>query len=218
LLREGSPVPGAVVAMVTQERESSAFMRGFEVATDGNGRFSLQVVPAENRYFLYTKMSDMRKLALALPLQSVSSGLVGSKVELGDLALKPAHTLRGRVVLADDSFLPPKTRIHLGRESAWDYGDMTLREDGSFEFTAIPPESISLSIRIPGYRISAKNPNKDWLNEGRIVGRLERSIDNFVIHLEFGERFERQDGPPDSERQPREKPLRGAEIAANAAK
>jgi len=218
LLNEGRPVPNAVVAMVTQERESSVFMRGFEVATDGDGRFSLQVVPSENRYFLYTKMSDMRKLALSLPLQTVSSGAVGNKVELGDLALKPAYTVRGRVVLDDGEPLPPKTRIHIGRDNAWDYGDMTLKEDGSFEFAAVPAETISFNIRIPGYRISAKNPSKDWLNEGRIVGRLERSIDDFVIHLEFGEPFDRKDGPFNGERQPTGKPLRGAVLEVKAAK
>ena len=218
LLHEGKPAPNAVVAMVTQERESSVFMRGFEVATDKDGRFTLQVIPAENRYFLYTKMADMKKLALSLPLQSVASGPVGSKVELDDLTLKPAYTLRGRIILEDGDALPPKTRIHISRESAWDYGDMTLADDGSFEFKGVPAESISLSVRIPGFRISAKNPSKDWLNEGRIVGRLDRSIDDFLIHLEFGDRFDRQDGPADSERQPRDKPLRGATISVKDVK
>ena len=220
LLNEGKPVPNVVVAMTTQERESSVFMRGFEVATDKDGRFALQVVPSDNRFHLYTKMADMRSLSLALPLQSVSSGAVGSKIDLGDLALKPAHRVRGRVVLEDGSEqLPAKTRIHLSRDDAWDYGDVTLGDDGSFEFKGVPAETISLSVRVPGCRVSAKNPSKDWLNEGRIVGRLDRSLDDFVIHLEFGERFERNDGPRDGgERQPNNKPLRGATITPPAAK
>jgi hypothetical protein len=219
LLNDGKPVPNVVVAMATQERESSVFMRGFEVATDRDGKFNLEAVPADNRYFLYTKMADMRPLSLALPLQSVKSGTFGSKVELGDLVLKPAHRLRGRIVLEDGSEpLPPKTRIHLSREDAWDYGDVTVAEDGTFEFKAVPAESIGLSVRVPGCRVSGKNPNKDWLNEGRLVGRLERSIDDFIIHLEFGERFERNDGPPDGERQPKEKLLRSATITSPAAK
>lgn len=218
LMNEDKPVPNVVVAMSTHDRESSVFMRGFEVATDKEGRFAMQVVPPDNRYYLYTKMADMREISLALPLQTVASGAAGSKVELGDLKLKPAYKLRGRIVLEDGSEpLPLKTRIHLGRENAWDYRDMTVNEDGSFEFQAVPSESISLSIRVQGCRISAKNPSKDWLNEGRIVGRLERNFDDFLIHLEFGERFERNEQPADA-RQPYDKPLRAAAITPPAAK
>ena len=64
-----------------------------------------------------------------------------------------------------------------------------------------------------GYRVSGKNPSKDWLNEGRLVGRLEGSLENFIIHLEPGTREDRNAGPQDSsERQPREKLLRGAKL------
>lgn len=68
-------------------------------------------------------------------------------------------------------------------------------------------------VRVRGYQVSAKNPSKDWLNEGRLVGRLEGSLENFIIHLEPGDGFDGNDGPRDgSERQPREKLLRGAKL------
>ena len=76
----------------------------------------------------------------------------------------------------------------------------------------MPESPISLSLRVTGYRISAKNPSKDWLNEGLIVGRLTTNMENFIIHLERGERFDRGEGPADNDRQPTDKPLRGAKL------
>jgi len=216
LVHEGAPLRGATVAMVTQERESSVFMRGFEVATDTQGRFSLQFIPGDNRFFLYAKMKDMRDFGVALPLQSVNTGRPGSRVDLGEVKVVPAHVIRGRVVFTDGAMLPPRTRIHFSRDSAWDFEDVRLNEDGTFEFAGVPAESVSLSVRVPGYRISARNPNKDWLNEGRIVGRVEKSIEDFVIELEPGPQFERESIPPGTDQQPREKPLRGAPVQTAA--
>jgi hypothetical protein len=212
LQHQGQPVGGVKVAMATEDRGAGTFMRGFEVATDRDGRFTIQAVPADNRFFFYATMSDMRALGLSLPLQTVNSGAVGTKSDLGELTLKPAHRIRGRVVTADNTPLPPRTRLYLSRENAWDTADLILPPDGSFEFKAVPPETISLSVRVPNYRISARNPSKDWLNEGRLLGRLEGDLDDFIIHLEPGARFDRTDGPSDSERYPRDKPLQGAKF------
>ncbi len=66
-----------------------------------------------------------------------------------------------------------------------------------------------------GCRISAKNPSKDWLNEGMIVGHLSGNRENFLIPLERGERFDRNEDPPDNDRQPTDKPLRGAKSGQN---
>ncbi len=209
---DGKPLAGVKVAMATEDRGAGTFLRGFEVASDRDGHFAIQAVPADNRFFLYAKMSDMRETGLSVPLQSVNSGTVGSKIDLGDLPLKPAYRIRGRVVMEGNAQLPPKTRLYLSRESAWDTADLVLPADGAFEFKAVPAESVSLSVRVANYRISAKNPSKDWLNEGRLLGRLEQDFDDFIIHLEPGTRFDRAEGPGDNDRYPRDKPLQGARL------
>jgi hypothetical protein len=212
LVREGKPLPGAAVSMSTQERESSVFMRGFDGSTDTEGRFRLGNIPADNRYFLYTRMKDMRELGAGLKPQPVTTGADGATIDLGDLEVRPAHALRGRVVTSDAKPLPARTRIYLSLENAWDTQDTYADADGWFEFNGVPADEIDLSVRVSGYRVSAKNPNKDWLNEGRLLGRLEGDLEEFIIHLERGDRFTRDQGPPDSERYPRGKPLRGAKL------
>ena len=77
-MREGKPLAHAAVSMSTQERESSVFMRGFDGATDAEGRFRLPGIPADNRYFLYTLMKDMRELGAGLKPQAVTTGTDGS--------------------------------------------------------------------------------------------------------------------------------------------
>lgn len=212
LLRDGQPVAGASVSMNTEDRSSEVFMRGFDIATDSEGRFKLPNIPANNRFVLYTKMKEMQELGVALGPQRLATGADGTTVDLGDLKLGPAYTLRGRVVTADGQPLPSRAHIYLGLEDAWDNQDIRADDEGWFEFLGVPAESLSLSVRVTGYRISAKNPSKDWLNDGRIVGRLTGNVEDFIIHLERGPRFGQNEGPPDNDRQPRDKPLRGAKL------
>jgi len=212
LLNKGKPLAGATISMNTEDRSSEVFMRGFDVATDVEGRFRLPNIPANNRFVPSTKMKEMRELGVSLGSQRLATGADGSSVDMGDLKVGPAYTLRGRIVTADGQPLPNRPRIYLGREDAWDNQETRADDDGSFEFLGVPAESVSLSVRVTGYRISAKNPSKDWLNEGRIVGRLTGHTEDFIIHLERGERFSQSEGPPDNDRQPRDKPLRGAKL------
>jgi hypothetical protein len=212
LLRDGQPLAGASVSMNTEERSSEVFMRGFDVATDSEGRFSLPNIPANTRFVLYTKMKEMQEHGGALAPQRVTTGADDTTVNLGDLKIGPAYSLKGRIVTADNQPLPNRTRVMISLEDAWDNQETRADDEGHFEFHGLPSESVSLSLRVTGYRISAKNPSKDWLNEGLIVGRLTGNMDDFVIHLERGPRFDRSEGPSDQDKQPRDKPLRGAKL------
>jgi hypothetical protein len=213
LLQDGNPVPGVRVSMNSQDRSVESFLQGFDATTGPDGQFKIPNVPPNTLFFLATRLKDMAKLGLALAPQTVKTGADESTVKLGDLVLKAAHSIKGKVVLSDGKPLPGNTRVSLGLDNGYDSLQAKVDEDGAFEFKGVPTESISLSVRVTGYRVSAKNPSKDWLNEGRLVGRLEGSLENFIIHLEPGARADRNEGPQDSsERQPREKLLRGAKL------
>jgi hypothetical protein len=74
-------------------------------------------------------------------------------------------------------------------------------------FEGVPSESVSISPRLKGYRLSLQNPSLDRLNGFSVVGRAEGHLDNFVILLEPGEfRRDHIDRGPDA--QPYNKPLR----------
>ena len=220
LLRDGEPLAGASVSMATRDQEASVSMRGFDVATDRKGRFTLLNIPSENYFYLYTQMKEVRGLGVTLAMQSVTTGTNGTKVDLGDLATKPSFTIMGRVVLSDGKPIPPKVgnasspRIYIGTDEGYDSQDVVLGPEGVFEFGGVPGGRIDMSLRVPGYRVSAKNPSKDWLNENRLVGLVETNYEDLVIQLEpTGPRnvsFPPSSFPNDTERQPRDKPLRSA--------
>ena len=211
VLKNGQPVPQSILTMDTEDREASVFLRGFEVASGPDGRFKLTYIPAETALILYTRIKEMEETGAGLRPKKISTGAEGSTLDLGDLEMTPAFMLRGRVLLADGQPVPARTRIYLGLEMGYDSKNTALDPDGWFEFPGVPADQVSISVRIPGYRVSANNPNKDWLNEGRLVGRLEKAMDAFYIHLERGDAFDPNEGPP-NDRQPRDKPLQSAKV------
>jgi|KBSSwiStaDraftv2_1062776.scaffolds.fasta_scaffold138944_2 hypothetical protein len=212
LVQSGKPVTGVSVVGSTAERWSEVFMRGFEAGTDSNGRFTVPHMPAETKFAFYTRMKEMAGSGMALSPKEVTTTADGTTVDLGELELGRTHRLRGRVLLADGQPVPDRTRIYLNLERGFDNQDTRLDPDGWFEFDGIPEDEISLSVRLTGYRVSAKNPNKDWLNENYLLGRLQKDFDEFIIHLEKGTRLDRNSAPPGAESQPRQKPLESAKL------
>ena len=85
LLHDDKPLASVSVSMNTEDRSSEVFMRGFDMATDAEGRFKLPNIPPNNRFVLYTKMKEMQELGVALAPQKTSTGGDGSTVDLGDL-------------------------------------------------------------------------------------------------------------------------------------
>lgn len=204
------PVPGSFLNMETDDQSAAVSMRGFEVATDVNGRFSFTHMPAETKFQLSTPSKEREAINAGLTARMITTGTNGGTLALGDLIVTAAHALRGRVVLNDGGIVPDRTRISLGVRNARTIRSATLDADGWFEFLAVPAGEVSLRLQIPGYRISAKNPSKDWQNEGSIVGRLQADHEQFFIELEP---VTKPPTPaPTTNRQPNDQPLRPAPI------
>lgn len=211
LMRQGRPVAGAVVGLVTTERMAGVCLHDFEASSAEDGSFAiLSVTPGQN-YYLFARMESLREQG-ALPVKTIKTGATGTRLELGPLEVQSGHRIRGQVLLLDGKMIPPQTKLVLSREQAWDHAEVLLDEGGEFEFLGVPSESVSLYVRVNGYRFSKRNPSLDWLNGG-IVGRVDSDIVKLRLVLEPGQWRYNRDGeddmPPDAERQPRDKPLRG---------
>ena len=211
VMKGSTPLKDIVVAMVTTDRACGTFLHDFEAVTDKDGGFLIMNVTPQNEYYLYAKMGSLRDHG-ALPLKTIRTAATGSRVDLGDLSVKPAYRVAGRVVLSDGKEIPNDTRLLLGREHAWDHEEVLLNKDGSFAISGVPAESVSISLRVKGYKFSKQNPSLDWLNGG-IMGRVDKNIDDLTLLLEPGEwRYngkEEEDLPAGADRQPRDKPLTG---------
>ena len=97
----------------------------------------------------------------------------------------------------------------LGRQQAWDQlPNVDVSSDGRFVFDGVPKESVDVSPRLKGYRLSLRNPSLDWLNGFSLVGRVEGEINELLILLEPGEFVRDYRSDPGQDSQPYDKPLR----------
>jgi hypothetical protein len=216
LTKDGKPVKGIGVGLVSVDR-SDNFSGNYDTHTNEDGRFAFLNVPPFQMYYVYSLMDSGKHDNLIAPLRRVRVTGDGTTKDLGDLRLSPGVRLKGRVLLSDGKPLPPNTQLYVGREGAWDSRNVLLDGNGGFELTGIPIESISLGIRVPGYRLSEKNKSLDQLNGGSIIGRVE--ADTYIELLLEPGKFEHPDfrnHPLGPEMMPKDKPLRGAEEAARA--
>lgn len=206
----GNPLANVEVGVVSEDRTPENFTGDFDVGTDADGRFAFVNLPPNVRYHVYGQMKTLADHGTT-GIAVVDAGGDGSTTNVGDLAVGRANRLSGRVVLKDGKAIPPNTRLNVGLEDAWDSVLVDLDKDGSFNVGAIPNDTISLSLAVPGYRFSIKNESLDLQNPFRLVGRIDHDITNLIILMEFGGTLEPQMVPPGNG--PDMAPLRGADGA-----
>ena len=211
ITKDGKPVKGFAVGLVSVDR-SDKFTGNYDTHTNDDGCFTFINVPPYQMYYAYSLMESGKADNLVAPLRRVRVTGDGTTKDLGEMPLGPGVRLKGRVILSDGKPVPPNTQLYVGREGAWDSRNIVLDANGAFDLIGIPPESISLGARVPGYHLSEKNPSLDKLNGGTIVGRVES--DTYVeLLLEPGQ-FQRPDFrnlPQGVEWIPKDKPLQGFE-------
>jgi hypothetical protein len=183
VVRDGKPVVGCEVGMVQVSRSSDGFLGETAVGTDSEGRFTFLNVHPDENYFVYTILSSMKDGGAA-ESKKVRVGGEGAITDAGDLAVARGHTIKGRVLLSDDKPIPPRTRMLVSREDAWDSLSVDLDAEGRFEVGGLPTERYTLSIRLSGYEVSSKNHSSDSQNPGRLIGMIDQDIDGLKILME----------------------------------
>jgi thiol-disulfide isomerase/thioredoxin len=206
LVKDGKPVPHAEVGIAGADRNSEIFVGDYSVATDDEGRFLFVNLPPRTGYFLYGRMKSLASRG-SVPARRVQTQDDGSALEAGDLKLEPSFTVAGEIRLTDGGRIPPKTRVMLSREEAWDSYQAEVDSQGKFRFDGVPPESLNLYARISGYRFSMRNGS---LDRYALVGRIRDDKTDLILEFEPGPQHDPNISGP---RGLREEPLRGAEAA-----
>ncbi len=210
----GAPVPNVTLGLTPQDRAAGSFVGNFEVGTDAAGRFTFTNLPPRTDYSVFGKMETVGRHG-SIPIRAVHVGRDGETTTIGDLTVRPAHRISGRVLLEDGSKLPEKSRILVGRDRISDVVSVDLDPNGEFTVEGIPPGLVSISARIPGYKVSAKNRSYEVGNR-RLIGRVEADIAGLQMLLDARDPNE---GPilassivrPKASDRPQEHPLRGVE-------
>lgn len=211
VLLNGQPLLNVSVGVAGVDRSMGNFTGDFIFGTDENGRFLFVNLPPNRDYALYGLMDSFHPFG-ALPVRTIHIGKDGSVTDIGTLAVVPGHELAGRIKLSDNNSIPEHTHLFIGRDLAWDTSTVIeLPLDGHFDFTNVPAETVTLSVRVNGYRFSASNLSLDRLNPYGMTGRLDADKTNLIVLLEPGRDLAPDySSAPDDER-PQDLPLAGAE-------
>ncbi len=149
-VKNGKPVAGLVVGFAGVDRSAGEFIRGWEVATDAQGRFSFASLTPGKNFNVYSTGRSAAKLG-ALPDRQITTTGDGAKLDLGKLELSSTLHVKGRVVFADGQPVFPGTKILVSRERAWDSQEATLDDDGKFEINGLVPDRVDVHLRLAGY-------------------------------------------------------------------
>jgi WD40 repeat protein len=187
----GQAVPGISLGLCQMDR-SESFVGAYTIGAGPDGDFLFSNVPANDRFVLYGIMDSLKERG-ALPITPLETGAVDSVIDVGILEIGPAHTLSGKVILSDGKPVPPKTRIGIYSQDAWDHQTLELGENGEFQAEGLPSDLYSISLTIRGYRLSPDNISKGSLNPRSLVGRIDQST-RVLIRFDPGKDPEREPG------------------------
>ena len=175
LVSDGKPVENAEIGLSTHSRRSGSILPDMRIGTKDDGTFTLTNVPGGRIWYLYAKMDWLAARGLAAEPVLCETKDDGQVVDLGDIQVKAAHTLRGKVVLSDGKPIPPDMRIHLIADRQSDTQTAVLDSDGRFEFKGLASGVYDLGPGVKGYRIA------DWFT---IEALVDRDVDNLILTLQ----------------------------------
>lgn len=207
IMRDGKPIEGLRVAYCGADRSAGSFFQGWDIQTDAQGRFTFPNLPPTNTVVVYA-LGKSAALFGTFTTLKVPTGPEKSVKDLGKIELASPLHIKGRVVFDDGQPAFGGSKISFGREIAWDYQEVTLNDEGEFEVKGLAPEQISISIRMQGYKLSKKNPNRE--QSAGISGQLKESIENFLIIVEPS--IDQNRNNEDYNWQVRETPLKSAKL------
>lgn len=216
VLFHGKPLAHVEMSIASADRTMDASTAYMDIGTDLDGRFVVYNLPPDSSYSVSGTMNSLAPIGV-ITVRPAQTGNDGSVTDLGDLIVTPGYRMSGRVLLADGKPLPPKTRLLISRDSAWDSIQVALPPDGRFDVSNVPCETYSLSVRVPGYYLSPKNASYDTLNPGRLVGRVDGDTTHLLILLDRGKNGPGpQDYSSDESEWPQNRPLEGIGASEHA--
>ena len=210
VVQNGKPLAGVEMNVSGANRECSVFVGDFSIATDADGKFLFANLPPRTEYVLCGTMDSLGARG-CIPAKNVRAGDDSESSDVGDVEVRPAFVLAGQIRLTDGKPLPAHEHVQLSRENPWDSAQMETDEAGRFKFVGVPPEQVSVTARVPGYRLSSRNASLDQFNSFQLIGRMITNKMDLVLELEPGKDRERENVSWESANALRQEPLRGAE-------
>jgi hypothetical protein len=194
VLRDGKPVSGVPIGLLQMERGSDDYLGDLRAATDDQGRFRFDHAFAEQEFSASAVTGSLKDHGAITP-RTFRTGADGSAIDLGDFEVKPGRRLAGRVIFADGKAIPERTQVLASCENAVGLLRAKVDAQGRFQLLGLPESEVDVCVRFPdiqtwlppGYRLSTRDKCVDPLNPYRLVGKLDRDVDDLTILFEPGE-------------------------------
>jgi len=175
LVRNGEPIRQAEIGLSTHSRRVGEVLPEVRIGTDDDGKFVLTNIPAGRIWYLYAKMESLASRSLAAEIVECATKSDGQDLNLGDISVRPAYKLRGKVVLSDGKPIPPDMRVILFSDRVPDSQSLTLASTGDFEFRGLGRGVYQLMPSVKDYE--ARDPQSFEL-------LIEGDVNNFEARLQ----------------------------------
>ncbi|HSH15482.1 MAG TPA: carboxypeptidase-like regulatory domain-containing protein, partial [Verrucomicrobiae bacterium] len=186
VVKDGQPVPNVKVGVSGSDRNSMVYAGNYETVADAEGRFVFRHLPPDTSWELYGKIESLKAFG-SVPPRLTTTRAHDSTNDVGDLEVKPAIKLTGKVVPAAGHTLPPEpVTVTASFDRAWDSQVVQTKPDGRFEFEGLHAGQIDIGINLRGWRLSYRNRSLDDYNPWRLVGQLPMRAPELWLEIEPG--------------------------------
>ena len=176
VVENGKPVAGVEMALYSRDHVNGDGYDEVRIGTRDDGSFVFTNVPEPEDWYVYGKMESMAARGAIEPVQAHRQR-DPEEIDLGDIALKPGHRVRGTVALSDGKPLPEGMRVfitpgcmaclpgfqHLG---LLDAQTASLGPGGAFEFTNLATGPFAITTSVKGYGLAGPSPSLLPLDTG----------------------------------------------------
>lgn len=153
LVRNGTPVPHAELGLRARNSINGMGLPEMRIGTRDDGTFSISNVPAGRVYYLYGTMDSLAGRNLDSDLAESEPKQDGDVTSVGDIQVRPAFTLRGRVLLSGGATVPPEMHLNVTADQSMDSQSVLINPDGSFEVKGLSRRAYDVVASVKGYSL-----------------------------------------------------------------
>jgi hypothetical protein len=159
IMKDGKPMAGIEVGLSPRD---PWFGRGdldikgsvydeIRIGTRDDGSFAIPNVPAAGEWKLFPTMESSSSIGAAAPV-AISTVRDNQELNIGDIQIKHAYYLRGKLTPADGKPIQNGTRIYLDCDSTRDTQSVNLSSNGAFQFDGLGAGDYTIWAEVKGYK------------------------------------------------------------------
>jgi len=183
LVDKGQPVAGAEIGLIPRKlfgvgANFKTFGSPYDelrIGTQQDGSFAITNAPAPEQWYIYGRMESLASRG-ATGLFECATTRDHQEVNVGDLEVKHAHRLQGKVILSDGKQVPEGMRVTISSTLTRDYQTALISAEGRFAFAGLAAGDYYLIASVKGYDL--KNGTRS------IAASIHGDADNFDITLD----------------------------------